>query len=256
MSHVSISHLWKVYPSHHDGDAVIALKDVSFDIDEHEFVCVLGPSGCGKSTLLRIVAGLESADYGHASTHGRPSVVFQEHGIFPWKNVEDNISYPLALRHAPRSERKAVVDRLVKMVGLSGFERFHPDQLSGGMKQRVSVARALADNGAILLMDEPFGALDEQTRVTLQQELLTIWEETRKSVLFITHSVDESLILADRIIVMSGRPGHILKDIRVPFQRPRSLAAIRRDPEYARITDELWTLLNQSQAESEEEAAR
>lgn len=249
-STVSISNLWKVYPARnneHDAEALITLEDVSFDLHEHEFVCVLGPSGCGKSTLLRIVAGLESADYGTVNVLSRPSMVFQEHGIFPWKTVAQNISYPLRLRHEKKDARNARVNELLSLVGLDEFRNYYPNQLSGGMRQRVSVARALADDGETLLMDEPFGALDEQTRVGLQQELIRIWNKTSKSVLFITHSVDESLILADRIIVMSHRPGRILAQIKVPFARPRDLVSIRKDPQYAKITARLWDLLGRKE---------
>lgn len=249
---VSIENLWKVYPARgneHGQENLIALEDVSFELHEHEFVCVLGPSGCGKSTLLRIVAGLETADYGSVQVSSRPSVVFQEHGIFPWRSVAGNVGYPLQLRHEPRRTRKAKVDELLELVGLKEFRNYYPGQLSGGMRQRVSVARALADDGETLLMDEPFGALDEQTRVGLQQEILSIWRRTSKAVLFITHSVDESLILADRIIVMSHRPGRIIAQIQVPFERPRSLVSIRKDPRYAQITAELWDLLGRRDAE-------
>ena len=221
----------------------VVLEDVSLDVAEHEFVCVLGPSGCGKSTLLRIVAGLERQSLGTVDTSSRPSVVFQEHGVFPWLTAAQNIAYPLRLRGVPPAQRAQRVDELLGMMGLKDFAAYYPAQISGGMRQRVSVARALADDGGVLLMDEPFGALDEQTRVSLQQELLRIWEQTSKAVMFITHSVDEALTLADRVLVMSTRPGRIIEEILVPFSRPRDILSLRREPLYAEITARLWELL-------------
>ena len=225
------------------GKTRVILEDVSLDIAEREFVCVLGPSGCGKSTLLRIVAGLEKQSLGTVETSSRPSVVFQEHGVFPWLTAAQNIAYPLRLRGMPKAERTDRVNELLGMMGLKDFASYYPGQISGGMRQRVSVARALADDGGVLLMDEPFGALDEQTRVSLQQELLRIWEQTSKAVMFITHSVDEALTLADRVLVMSSRPGRIIEEIKIPFGRPRDILALRRDPVYGEITSRLWELL-------------
>ena len=243
-SGVSVRNLWMAYPEADSRRKMrVILEDVSLDIAEHEFVCVLGPSGCGKSTLLRIVAGLEKQSLGTVDTKSRPSVVFQEHGVFPWLTAAENIAYPLRLRGVPRAERKERVDELLAMMGLKDFASYYPGQISGGMRQRVSVARALADDGSVLLMDEPFGALDEQTRVSLQQELLRIWEKTSKAVMFITHSVDEALTLADRVLVMSTRPGRIIEEIKIPFGRPRDILALRRDPLYGEITTRLWKLL-------------
>lgn len=247
MTGISVRDLWKAYPkAESSSDVLVALEDVSLEVAEKEFVCVLGPSGCGKSTLLRVVAGLENPTMGALDTGSRPSVVFQEHGVFPWLTVAENIAYPLKLRKLPRARRAARVDELLDLVGLTEFASYYPAQISGGMRQRTSVARALADDGDVLLMDEPFGALDEQTRVTLQQELLRIWEQTSKSVMFITHSVDEALTLADRVVVMSHRPGRIIDEIEIPFGRPRNITEMRRDPRYAEITYKLWNLLERS----------
>lgn len=248
MTAVSVQGLWKGFYDRRRDDVLIALEDVSLTIEDHEFVCVLGPSGCGKSTLLRILAGLEQADRGTTSMSSRPSVVFQDHGVLPWLTVEQNVEYPLRLRGMRRAERRERTAPLLELVGLDQFAGFYPHQLSGGMRQRTSVARALADDGSTLLMDEPFGALDEQTRVVLQQELLKIWSRTSKAVLFITHSVDEALVLADRVIVMSARPGRILADVRVPFGRPRDILELRRHPQYGEITYELWRLLRDAES--------
>lgn len=245
MPAIQVDHLWKAYPSSSpDSDKLVVLEDVSLDVAEGEFVCVLGPSGCGKSTLLRIAAGLEHPSAGSVTTSGRPSVVFQEHGVFPWLTVAENIAYPLKLRGMSASARKSRANELIDLVGLNQFADYYPSQLSGGMRQRTSVARALADDGKVLLMDEPFGALDEQTRVKQQQELLHIWESTGKAVLFITHSVDEALTLADRVVVMSHRPGHIIAEVDIPFGRPRDIIELRRDPRYGEITYRLWEHLN------------
>lgn len=260
MSGISFQGIWKAFPdAENKGDVLVAVEDVNLEIKPKEFVCVLGPSGCGKSTLLRVAAGLEKPSLGTVTTKSRPSVVFQEHGVFPWLTVAQNVAYPLKLRGMPKPERKARVAELLELVGLSDFASYFPAQISGGMRQRTSVARALADDGDVLLMDEPFGALDEQTRVVLQQELLRIWEQTEKSVLFITHSVDEALTLADRVVVMSHRPGRIIDEIEIPFDRPRDIIDMRRDPRYGEITYKLWNLLEQdaqgTKATNQENAA-
>jgi NitT/TauT family transport system ATP-binding protein len=170
-------------------------------------------------------------------------MVFQEASVLPWLTVEQNVGFPLSIRHVPRAERRERVDALLELTGLADFRTALPQQLSGGMRQRVAVARALVDDRDILLMDEPFGALDEQTRLVLQQELLRIWEASRKTVVFITHSVDEALTLADRVLVMSPRPGRIIADLAVPFERPREVVALRRDRRFWDLTYDVWRLL-------------
>jgi NitT/TauT family transport system ATP-binding protein len=199
-----------------------------------EFVCVLGPSGCGKTTLLRIIAGLEEPTSGKILLKNKEitgpgsdrGMVFQEFGLFPWRSVRKNIEFGLEIRKIPKEERKAISDRYIDLVGLKGFETSHPNELSGGMKQRVGIARALANDPAILLMDEPFGALDAQTRNLMQKELLRIWSEMKKTVIFITHSVDEAVFVADRIVVMSARPGKIKSIFNVEWERPRDRAGV------------------------------
>jgi NitT/TauT family transport system ATP-binding protein len=242
---IEVRRVWKAFHDRRTSGTVLALEDVSFDVADGEFVVLVGPSGCGKTTLLRILAGLETATAGEVrvSGEGPPGMVFQEASVFPWLSVEDNIAYPLAIAGVPARARRARVDELLALTSLAEFRRALPHQLSGGMKQRTAVARALVDDRPILLMDEPFGSLDEQTRVVLQQELLRIWGATRKSVVFITHSVEEALTLADRVLVMSARPGRITAELPIPFERPRDVFEMRRDPRHGEITYQLWSLL-------------
>jgi NitT/TauT family transport system ATP-binding protein len=233
------------------GAKVDALDGCTIDIAEGEFVTIVGPSGCGKTTLLRIVAGLESPSQGSVSIRHRDgakpltTMVFQEASIFPWMTVRANVAYGLSLREKPRAQIDPVVDKFLALTGLERFANAYPHQLSGGMKQRASVARAFANDPEILLMDEPFAALDEQNKILLQEELLRIWGETRKTVLFITHSIDEALVLSDRVLVMSGRPGRIKADLRVNFPRPRAVFDLKGDPEYARLSREIWLMLRE-----------
>ena len=231
------------------GDQIRALDTFDLDIGEGEFVCILGPSGCGKTTLLRMLAGLETPSEGEIvvsrRTQDRPltSMIFQEASVFPWMRVRDNVAFGLRIRRVPRQEQQASVRHFLDLCGLARFADAYPHQLSGGMKQRVSVARAFANDPEILLMDEPFAALDEQTKITLQQELLRLWNETRKTVVFITHSIDEALVLADRVIVMSGRPGRPIADIAVNFARPRLVHELKAVSEFGRLWHEVWSLL-------------
>src|SRR2546426_4470630 len=197
-----------------------ALAPIDLEVRAGEFVAIVGPSGCGKTTLLRILAGLEQATGGdfavereRGSTRPLNAMVFQEQSIFPWMSVVDNVAFGLKARGMARPARRAAVLPMIRTVGLEGFEDALPHQLSGGMKQRVSLARAFAMDPELLLMDEPFGALDEQTKLVLQSELLRIWEGTQKTVLYVTHSIDEAIVLSDRIVVLSGRPGRILEVI-------------------------------------------
>jgi NitT/TauT family transport system ATP-binding protein len=217
-----------------DDGELVAIEDFNLDIMDGEFVCVLGPSGCGKTTLLRIIAGLEEPTSGKIFLKNKEitgpgsdrGMVFQEFGLFPWRSVRKNIEFGLEIRKIPKEERKTISDRYIDLVGLKGFETSHPNELSGGMKQRVGIARALANDPAILLMDEPFGALDAQTRNLMQKELLRIWSEMKKTVVFITHSVDEAVFVADRVVVMSARPGKIKSIFNVGWERPRDRAGV------------------------------
>jgi ABC-type nitrate/sulfonate/bicarbonate transport system ATPase subunit len=218
----------KTYPG--KTGPVEALRGIDFACDEGQFVCLLGRSGCGKSTLLQIVAGLEPASEGQIVVANReldgPSrdaaIVFQDHGLFPWMTVQKNVEFNMKARGTPASERKARAQRFIDMTGLTGFGDRYPHELSGGMRQRVGIARALTTDPKALLMDEPFGALDAQTRTKLQDELLQIWQQQRTTVLFVTHSIDEALLLADRILVFTPRPGRIAADIKVDLPRPRA----------------------------------
>lgn len=225
---------------------VTALDDVTLDVEPGEFCVIVGPSGCGKTTFLRMLADLETPSEGTLKVTGRggaePSnaMVFQGRSVFPWLSVRQNIAYGLKLRGVKRSERNAITDRLLTVIGLERFGGAFPHQLSEGMRQRVAIARALAVDPDLLLMDEPFGALDEQTRLLLQEELLRIWEQTGKTVVFITHSIDESLTLADKIVIMSAHPGRVKEVLKVPFARPRELTAVRSDPEFADLFSHVW----------------
>jgi NitT/TauT family transport system ATP-binding protein len=231
--------------------SVLALDNINMTVRQGEFVVIVGPSGCGKSTLLRILSGLEQQTSGRVEiareTEERPlnTMVFQEQSVFPWLTVWENIAYGLRMRKVPHEKMARVVSHYLQKVGLSGFEKAYPYQLSGGMKQRVGVARAFASDPEILLMDEPFAALDEQNKAVLQQELLRIWEESRKAVIFITHSIDEALALADRVVVMSARPGRIKAEIAVDFPRPRRVMELRKDPRYGELVYAIWTLLHE-----------
>lgn len=242
---VEVTHLTKAFYDSEGDRVTVAVSDVSFSVKRGEFVCIVGPSGCGKTTVLRILAGLEEQLSGTVKLHSTtpPAMVFQEASVLPWLTVSENIAFPLSLKGVARAEKEARVRDMLELTGLTEFATARPHQLSGGMKQRVSVARALVDDREILLMDEPFGALDEQTRLVLQQELLRIWETTGKTVVFITHSVDEALTLADRVLVMSPRPGRLVADLAVPFERPRDVVEMRRDQRFWDLTYEVWRLL-------------
>ncbi len=223
-------------------DEVEALAPVDLAIPKGEFVCMIGASGCGKSTLLRIIAGFEEPTTGEVSIDGKPvtgpgsdrGMVFQDYALFPWMTVRQNISFGPRQRHLPREDIDKATDEFVRMVGLERFADRYPNQLSGGMKQRVAIARVLANNANILLMDEPFGALDALTREQLQHELLQIWKRTGVTTIFVTHSVEEAVLLADRVLVMSAGPGRIDSDFRIELPRPRDVSspefnALRRD---------------------------
>ncbi|MFC7062070.1 ABC transporter ATP-binding protein [Halobacillus seohaensis] len=244
---ISIHQLTKVF--YKKGSSVTALKDISIDVKDGEFVCLIGPSGCGKTTLLRILAGLENHSIGEftitQSKEDRPlqSMVFQERGVIPWLTVEENVAFGLKMRHLPKYEVKERTAYYLTKVGLDKFAKLYPKELSGGMKQRVSIARAFANDPEILLMDEPFAALDEQNKFILQEELLTIWSETKKTVLFITHSIDEALLLSDRILLMSSQPGKIIAEKLIDLPHPRNMEQVRADPTMASHFVEIWNHL-------------
>lgn len=231
---------------------VTALEDVSFTMQEHEFVSIVGPSGCGKTTLLRIVAGLVKPDSGEIEFTDRPdggkpstALIFQDQGLLPWLKVSDNIGLGLELqKRMPRSIRRSRVLEFMSRVKLDGFEDYYPHELSGGMRQRVALARAFLTNPDILLMDEPFAALDAQTRIILQQELLDIWRTERNTVLFVTHDIDEAILLSDRVIVLTDRPGKVDQDIPIPIDRPRDLME-KDHPRLKEIRWRIWKTLEQ-----------
>lgn len=230
---------------------VVAFEDLTVDLYENEIACILGPSGCGKTTLLRCIDGLLTLSHGQILLDGRPvtgppekmAVVFQHFGLFPWRSVYANAAYGLRLAGASRDLIDARTSATLRLVGLDGFERHYPYQLSGGMQQRVGLARALATDPDVLLMDEPFAALDAQTREILQEEMLRILERARKTIVFVTHSIDEAILLGDRVIVLTARPGRVKQIIPIPYPRPRNIAAMRADPAIGALRARVWDLL-------------
>jgi NitT/TauT family transport system ATP-binding protein len=242
------------------GREVVALDGFDLDVAEGEFVCLLGPSGCGKSTFLNAVAGFSLPTSGELTALGRHVVapgpdramVFQEYALFPWMTVERNIAFGLEMQGAPEARRREVVDRLLAKLGLADFRDRYPKDLSGGMRQRVAIARVLAIDPPMLLMDEPFGALDALTRRSLQDELLRLWTETRKTILFVTHGIEESIYLADRVVVMTYRPGTVKRILPVPLPRPRDPAS----PEFNALKREVTTLVMEEQARHQADEAR
>ena len=235
---LTVEHLSKTY-----GD-VEAMRDVSLTIDEGEFVSIVGPSGCGKSTLMEIVGGLVEPTSGTMTVPDMPGIVFQQESAFPWRTVVENVAFGLEMTGVEKGERLSRARDMIELVGLGGFEDRYPTELSGGMRQRVAIARTLVMEPKIILMDEPFGALDEQTRLILGEELGRIREATNATVLFITHSFDEALLLSDRIVVMTARPGTIKKVVENPLPRPRD-STIVSDPEFGRLSGELWESLRE-----------
>jgi NitT/TauT family transport system ATP-binding protein len=248
MGNLKIQDLSKSF-TRDDGSEMAALGHLSLEIADKEFVCVLGSSGCGKTTLLRLIAGLDQDREGQIILDGEemygpsPKIgfVFQEYSLFPWRTVIDNIAFGLEMNGVGREERYRTAERYLDLVGLGQFRNSYPSELSGGMRQRVAVARALALDPVLLLMDEPFGALDAQTRNMLQKELLEIWEKTRKTIVFITHSVDEAVFLADRIIVLTPRPGHVCQIFPIGLKRPRDRTSV----EFARVRRQVLDLIGQ-----------
>jgi NitT/TauT family transport system ATP-binding protein len=253
MVKLEIDHVSKHYRLERETREVPALIDVSLSVADGEFMAIVGPSGCGKTSLLNIVAGLLPLDEGAVLIDGRKvsgpgvdrAVVFQHSSLLPWRTIARNVQYGMELQG--RFDKSAMAERtdyFVKLVGLSGFERHFPSELSGGMQQRVNLARALAADPAVLLMDEPFAALDAQTREFMQAELLKIWAKARKTVLFITHQINEAIYLADRVAVMCARPGRVKQVFNVPFERPRTLK-LKREPRFLELEDAIWKLIEE-----------
>ena len=244
---LSVRNVSKFYGSP-GGKPLSVLDNFSLDVAELEFLVLLGPSGCGKSTLLRIIDGIETCDAGTVHLDGKDvtnttgdgrGMVFQSFELFPWRTVLGNVAFGLEVAGMPKAERNRIAREYIDLVGLSAFQNAYPHELSGGMQQRVGIARALAINPSVLLMDEPYGALDVQTRDLLQDELLRIWEMQRKTVIFVTHSIEEALYLADRIVVMSPRPGRIERVIEVPFARPR-IDEVKSTREFLELRRDIW----------------
>ena len=249
MAKIVIRNLTKTY----SGGKVVALQNINFEVQPNESLCILGPSGCGKTTLLRIIDCLIARDQGDVLIDGVPitqprpdvAMVFQHFGLFPWKRLEENIAYGLELRGWSRPETLSTIERYIELMSLKGFEKSYPHQLSGGMQQRAGLARALAINPSLLLMDEPFGSLDAQTREMMQEELLRILESEKKTMIFVTHSIDEAILLGDRIVIMSRRPGRIREILPVNISRPRKILSVRSQPVYIELRNSIWEMLKQ-----------
>jgi NitT/TauT family transport system ATP-binding protein len=239
---------------------VVALENINLRVAPGEFLCLVGPSGCGKSTLLRILAGLDRQTGGTIRIDAQGwavenAMVFQDSGLFPWMSVERNVGFGLMTRGIPAAQTAERVEAALKLVGLTKFRRHYPHQLSGGMRQRSAIARAFVTDPGMLLMDEPFAALDAQNRVILQTELVRIWEQTGKTVIYITHSIEEALLLGDRTVIMTAQPGRIKRIIDVPFAHPRDLITLSASPEFGKLKLDIWRVLeeevNRARAEAE-----
>jgi NitT/TauT family transport system ATP-binding protein len=243
---ITIAGLRKEYG---DGrERVVALDGINLTIAPGEFCCIVGPSGCGKSTLLRILAGLDRATGGTIDIDAKGwsvanAMVFQESGLFPWMNVEKNVGFGLMTRGVAAADAGKRVDAALRLVGLTKFRHHYPHQLSGGMRQRGAIARAFVTDPGMLLMDEPFAALDAQNRIILQAELVRIWEETGKTVVYITHSIEEALLLGDRTVVMTAQPGRVKEIIDIPFRHPRNVMELSATPEFGALKLAIWRIL-------------
>ena len=251
---ISVAGVTRVYTRRNSEGAesrFTALQNVSLDVNAGEFLTIVGSSGCGKSTLLDLIAGLAAPTAGELFIDGKKitgpaldrGIVMQGYALFPWRTVRRNVEFGLEIKRVPKKQRKAISDHFIQLVGLSGFADRYPYELSGGMKQRVAIARALAYDPEVLLMDEPFAAVDAQTRETLQDELLQIWEKTGKTIIFVTHSIDEAVALADRIVVLSPNPGRVREIVPVLLPRPRRVADALATPEFSRTRHRVWELL-------------
>ena len=244
-------------------DIFEAVRDLEFSVAPGELVCILGPSGCGKSTLLGALAGHLQVTKGRLTVDGEPvsgpspdrGIVFQQHTLFPWKKVRDNVAFGPKMRGVGKAARQHGAEEILRLVGLAGFESFYPSQLSGGMQQRVEIARVLINQPRVLLMDEPFGALDAQTRAMMHDVLLDIWTKIPTTTIFVTHDIDEALFLADRVIMMSARPGRAIEDIRLPFARPRNVELVT-ETEFVRLKRHFLELLRDSHRTTREIDAR
>lgn len=230
---------------------ILALEDITFGVKNQEFVCIVGPSGCGKTTLLKLTAGLLKPTSGQiifnsnlSENQQRTALVFQEHGLFPWMTVLDNVGFGLETKGLSRKERREYILPIIEKVGLASFINHYPHELSIGMRQRVGLARAFVVNPQMLLMDEPFGSLDAQMKLLLQEELLKIWKDDQRSILYVTHDIEEAIFLGDRILVMTSRPGHIREEIHIPFHRPRDLS-IKEQPDFTEINWHIWKILEE-----------
>jgi NitT/TauT family transport system ATP-binding protein len=249
---VHVTGVGQIYKT--SGQDVVALSDVSIEVKPGRFVVLVGPSGCGKSSLLMMMAGLRPQTSGTILINGAPidvpdpdrvGVVFQEPSLFPWLTAEENVEFPLTLRGVAKKERRIKAEKALQLVGLDGFGKRHPHELSGGMKQRVSIARGLVQDPPVLLMDEPFAALDEQTRMTMGDELLRIWAATGKTIIFVTHSLTEAVYLADEVVVMSARPGRIVDRLDVALPRPRTFEMLSGDA-FGSLRDRIWRHIRKS----------
>jgi len=242
---LEVKQLSKVFFEQNDPSkpGLVALHNISLVVEKNEFVSLLGPSGCGKTTLIRVIAGLIPADRGQILVNGRPvtapgrdrCMVFQQFGLLPWRTVLSNVEFGLEIEGVAKAERDQIARKYLDLVGLVGFENYYPHQISGGMQQRVGIARALSKKPDILLMDEPFGAVDAQTREQLQEELLKIWDQTDTTVVFVTHSIDEAIYLSDRVVVMQARPGRIKEELAVELPRPRWEGDVKADPRFSQL---------------------
>ena len=258
-SALHLDHVCKVFPAQNHSSSknykpeFIAVENVTLDIRQGEFVSIVGPSGCGKSTLLDLIAGLTKPSSGQILLSGKQitqpgldrGIVFQQYALYPWLNALENIEFGLEAKGVAKKERREKAEYYLKLVGLSGFEKHYPNELSGGMKQRVAIARSLAYEPEILLMDEPFAALDAQTRETLQGELINIWKSSKKTIVFITHSIDEAIYLSQRVAIMTSRPGRIKEVIEIPQSLRSASEDVRSLPEYGRIRHKIWSLLSE-----------
>jgi NitT/TauT family transport system ATP-binding protein len=241
-----------------------AIDEISLEVKTGEFMCIVGPSGCGKSTLLDLLAGLTQPSRGQILLDGKPitgpaldrGIVFQQYALFPWRSALGNVEFGLETKGVPEKQRRATAREYLSLVGLSGFEDRHPHELSGGMKQRVAIARSLAYDPEVLMMDEPFAALDAQTRETLQSELLGIWERSKKTIIFITHGIDEAVYLGQRVAVMTSRPGRIKHIVEVPTELRQTDDDVRSLPEFGRLRHEVWTLLREEVLKAQQQERR